>query len=92
MYAHPPHAVRNSITAILVSRFLLELQEVNHTVIRADRDDPLHLSGASYDDKPSFVGSLGAVVDSEPLTSADDESVLYADSRSEVSATVLYAS
>ena len=91
MYAHLPHAVRNSITAILVSRFLLELQEVSQTVLRADCDDPLHLSVALYDDKPSFVGSLGAVIDREPPSSTDDESVLYADSRSKVPAPVLHA-
>ena len=54
-----------SITAILVSRFLLKLQEASSTIIRVDHDDPLHFSGDTYDDTPSFIRSLGAVIDSD---------------------------
>ena len=54
-----------SITAILVSRFLLELQEANQTVVRLDADDPLHFSHNPYDDTPSFIRSLGAVIGPE---------------------------
>ena len=54
-----------SITAILVSRFLLELQEANQTVVKLDADDPLHFSHNPYDDTPSFIRSLGAVIGPE---------------------------
>ena len=64
-----PHC---SITAILISRFLLELQEANRTVVRVDADDPLHFANNPYDDTPSFIRSLGAVISSGPL-SHDDE-------------------
>ncbi|KAI0694584.1 hypothetical protein C8T65DRAFT_666650 [Cerioporus squamosus] len=61
------------ITAILVSRFLLELQEVNQTVVRLDRDDPLHTSRNPYDDTPSFISSLGAFINPDlPALSEDD--------------------
>ena len=58
-------AIVFSITAILVSRFLLKLQEASRTVIRVDHDDPLHFSGGTYDDTPSFIRSLGAIIDSD---------------------------
>ncbi|RPD73352.1 hypothetical protein L226DRAFT_561383 [Lentinus tigrinus ALCF2SS1-7] len=51
------------ITAILVSRFLLELQEAGQRIVRVDSDDPLHISMNPYDDTPSFIRSLGAVID-----------------------------
>ena len=61
---HPPCR----ITTILVSRFLLELQEANRTVVRVDVDDPLHFATNPYDDTPSFIRSLGAVISSGPLS------------------------
>ena len=65
-----------SITAILVSRFLLELQEANQIVVRLDADDPLHFSHNPYDDTPSFIRSLGAVIGPElriPPTSENSD-------------------
>ncbi|KAI0709674.1 hypothetical protein C8T65DRAFT_648844 [Cerioporus squamosus] len=64
------------ITAILVSRFLLELQEANQTVIRVDADDPLHFSRNPYDDStPSFISSLGAFIQPDfPEPRNDDDS------------------
>ncbi|RPD59021.1 hypothetical protein L226DRAFT_572371 [Lentinus tigrinus ALCF2SS1-7] len=50
------------ITAILMSRFLLQLQEANQAVIRVDPDDPLYSSRDPYDDTPSFISSLGAFI------------------------------
>ncbi|KAI0697855.1 hypothetical protein C8T65DRAFT_698026 [Cerioporus squamosus] len=47
------------LTAILISRFLLDLQEANQAVVRVDPDDPLHSSRDPYD-TPSFISSLGA--------------------------------
>ncbi|KAI0708806.1 hypothetical protein C8T65DRAFT_740025 [Cerioporus squamosus] len=60
------------ITAILVSRFLLQLQEASQTVVRVDSDDPLHISMNTYDGTPSFIRSLGAVID--PDRPRDDSS------------------
>ncbi|TFK91441.1 hypothetical protein K466DRAFT_541688 [Polyporus arcularius HHB13444] len=60
------------ITAILISRFLLDLQEANQTVVRLDCDDPLSSSRSPYD-VPSFVSSLGAFINPDLLTSSDDE-------------------
>lgn len=51
------------ITAILISRFLLELQEANQIVLRLDPDDPLHSSRNAWDSGPSFLSSLGGFVD-----------------------------
>ncbi len=55
------------MTAILVSRFLLQLQEASHTILRVDSDDPLHISMGPYDGTPSFIRSLGAVLDPDGL-------------------------
>ena len=52
----------DSITAILVSRFLLALQEANRAVVRVNPDDPLHSSRDPYDSMPSFISSLGAFI------------------------------
>ncbi|RPD59008.1 hypothetical protein L226DRAFT_572380 [Lentinus tigrinus ALCF2SS1-7] len=53
------------VTAILVSRFILELLEAGQKVVRVDPDDPLCFSGNIYDDDetPSFIRSLGAVIE-----------------------------
>ncbi|KAI0704506.1 hypothetical protein C8T65DRAFT_830745 [Cerioporus squamosus] len=58
-------------TAILVSRFLLDLQEANQAVVRVDPDDLLHSSRDPYD-TPSFISSLGAFINPELAVSADD--------------------
>ncbi|RPD73266.1 hypothetical protein L226DRAFT_572346 [Lentinus tigrinus ALCF2SS1-7] len=71
------------ITSILVSHFLLQLQEANQTVIRVDSDDPLHFSRNPYDDTPGFIRSLGAVLTPGlPVPHSDDDSELYVTSRS----------
>ncbi|KAI0719782.1 hypothetical protein C8T65DRAFT_736344 [Cerioporus squamosus] len=62
-----------TLTAILVSRFLLDLQEANQAVIRVDPDDPLHFSGNPYDDAPSFV-SPGACINPDLPTPRDHHS------------------
>ncbi|RDX54428.1 hypothetical protein OH76DRAFT_961081 [Lentinus brumalis] len=56
------------ITAILISRFLLELQEADQIVLRLDPDDPLHSSRNPWDSGPSFLSSLGGFVN--PAVSA----------------------
>ncbi|RDX49072.1 hypothetical protein OH76DRAFT_1483313 [Lentinus brumalis] len=63
------------LTAILISRFLLELQEANQTVVKLDADNPLHSSGNAWDSTPSFISSLGGFIN-PALSSArpyDDE-------------------
>ena len=55
-----PQPPTNSITAILVSRFMLELQEANLVTIRVNSNDPLHFSRSST---PSFIQSqFGAAI------------------------------
>ncbi|TFK85292.1 hypothetical protein K466DRAFT_588226 [Polyporus arcularius HHB13444] len=61
------------LTAILVSRFLLDLQEANQMVVRLDPDDPLHSSRGSYDSAPSFISSLGGFVNPNPSERSDDD-------------------
>ncbi|RPD59049.1 hypothetical protein L227DRAFT_654427 [Lentinus tigrinus ALCF2SS1-6] len=51
------------LTAILMSRFLLQLQEASQVTVRVDSDDPLHMSLNGSEDTPSFVRSLGGVID-----------------------------
>ncbi|KAI0695345.1 hypothetical protein C8T65DRAFT_833181 [Cerioporus squamosus] len=59
------------ITTILISRFLLELQEVDQMVVRLDSDDPLHSSRNPYD-TPSFVSSLGGFVRPDRLERSEE--------------------
>ncbi|TFK83407.1 hypothetical protein K466DRAFT_555099 [Polyporus arcularius HHB13444] len=59
--SHHSHTMPQLISAILVSRFLLELQAANQMVVRLDPDDPLHSSRNPYD-KPSFISSLGGSI------------------------------
>ena len=54
----------NSITAILVYRLMMELQEASQNQMRVDSDDPLHFSMNSRG-SVSFVrriGSIGATI------------------------------
>ncbi|TFK91440.1 hypothetical protein K466DRAFT_660053 [Polyporus arcularius HHB13444] len=68
------------LTAILISRFLLDLQETNQAVVRVDPDDPLHTSRDPYD-TPSFISSLGAFVHPDDSARSDDEFEMYDVSR-----------
>ncbi|RDX48979.1 hypothetical protein OH76DRAFT_1483471 [Lentinus brumalis] len=60
-------------TSIIVSRFLLDLQDVNQAVVRIDPDDPLHSSRDPYD-VPSFITSLGASINPAISARSDEES------------------
>ncbi|TFK83767.1 hypothetical protein K466DRAFT_589463 [Polyporus arcularius HHB13444] len=71
------------ITATLVSRFLLELQEANRMVVRLDPDDPLHSSRNYSDDTSSFISSLGACINPGLTVSRDDDYEPHAGSRSD---------
>ncbi|RDX49069.1 hypothetical protein OH76DRAFT_1556566 [Lentinus brumalis] len=62
------------ITAIFISRFLLELQATNHMVVKLDADDPLHLSRNAWDGStPSFISSLGGFVNPALSTRLGDD-------------------
>ncbi|KAI0694556.1 hypothetical protein C8T65DRAFT_584944, partial [Cerioporus squamosus] len=63
-------------TAILISRFLLKLQEANRVVVRLDPDDPLHSSRNPYDTgTPSFISSLGGFINPDLLARSEDDGV-----------------
>ncbi len=61
------------ITAILISRLLLELQEANHTVVKLNADDPLHSSRNTWDSTPSFISSLGGFINPSHSAQSDDD-------------------
>ncbi len=61
------------ITAILISRFLLELQEANHIVVKLDADDPLHSSRNPWDSTPSFISSLGGFINPSRSAQSDND-------------------
>ncbi|TFK78246.1 hypothetical protein K466DRAFT_507600, partial [Polyporus arcularius HHB13444] len=61
------------ITAILISHFLLELQEANHTVVKLDAGDPLHSSRNAWDSTPSFISSLGGFINPSCSAQSDDD-------------------
>ena len=50
----------HSLTAILVSRFLIDLQEANLLSVKVDSDDPAYISSHSENSLPSFVAAPGA--------------------------------
>ena len=51
----------HSLTAILISRFLIDLQEANLRSVKVDSDDPAYISSLSDNALPSFVAGPGAV-------------------------------
>ncbi|TFK84239.1 hypothetical protein K466DRAFT_589102 [Polyporus arcularius HHB13444] len=64
------------ITAILISRFLLELQQTNHVVVKLDADDPLHSSRNAWDSTPSFISSIGGFINPARSARSDDDGVM----------------
>ena len=66
------------LNAILVSRFLLELQEADRAVVRLDCDDPLHTSRSLWDDSLRFtISSFGGAANPdsrEPRDSINEPS------------------
>ncbi|RDX49130.1 hypothetical protein OH76DRAFT_1404030 [Lentinus brumalis] len=61
------------LTSILISRFLLELQEASQMVVRLDADDLWHSSRNPWESAPSFISSLGGFVNPELSVWSDDE-------------------
>ena len=51
----------NSLTAILISRFLINLQEANLRSVNVDSDNPAYISSHSENTLPSFVAAPGTV-------------------------------
>ena len=49
----------HSLTAILISRFLIDLQEANLRSVKVDSDDPAYISSHSENSLPSFVAAPG---------------------------------
>ncbi|KAI0695074.1 hypothetical protein C8T65DRAFT_758654 [Cerioporus squamosus] len=66
-------AFTSPISAILISRFLLALQEASQAVVRLDRDDPLHSSRNPWDSTPSFISSLGGFINPDLSTRSNDD-------------------
>ena len=75
-----------SLTTVLVSRFILDLQEVSHNDMKLDPDDPLHFETSGPGGLPSFVraaaveddlafGGLKLPVRTEVDSEAESESV-----------------
>ena len=52
-----------SLTAILVSHFLVNLQQANLRSVKFDSDDPLYFSTHAENSLPSFVAASGAAAD-----------------------------
>ncbi|TFK91446.1 hypothetical protein K466DRAFT_582826 [Polyporus arcularius HHB13444] len=71
------------LTAILISRFLLDLQEANKATVRVDGDYPLHSSVRDPYNTPSFISSLGAFINPDHPTRSDDELESHVVSRSD---------
>ncbi|KAI0697858.1 hypothetical protein C8T65DRAFT_18470 [Cerioporus squamosus] len=71
------------LTAILISRFLLDLQEANQAVVRVDSDNSSHSPSNPWNDTPSFISSLGAFINPDLGTQSDDELELQYVSRSD---------
>ncbi|TFK87320.1 hypothetical protein K466DRAFT_565440 [Polyporus arcularius HHB13444] len=71
------------ITAVLVSRFLLDLQAASRKTVRMDPEDPLYISTVSLADTLTFarvIGSLGeSIVAGEAGRSSDDYIISEAD-------------
>ena len=66
------------ITAVLVSRFLLDLQAANQRSLKLNTDDPLHFSSGSDDGTGSLtfarvVGSLGEGFVGPRLLASDED-------------------
>lgn len=61
------------LTAIIISRFLLELQQANQMVVRLDPDDPLHSSSNAWDTTPSFISSIGGFINPARSARSDDD-------------------
>ncbi|RDX40261.1 hypothetical protein OH76DRAFT_1423810 [Lentinus brumalis] len=64
------------ITAILISCFLLELQQANRMVVKLDADDPMHSSRNVWDSTPSFISSLGGFVNPAGSARSDDDNAI----------------
>ncbi len=74
-----------SLTSILISRFLLELQEASQMVVGLDADDLWHSSRNPWESTPSFISSLGGFVNPElSVWSGDEDTVEEALSRPQV--------
>ncbi|KAI0697842.1 hypothetical protein C8T65DRAFT_743047 [Cerioporus squamosus] len=63
------------LSAILISHFLLALQESNQMVVRLHPNDPLYSSRDQYDSTPSFISSLGGSINPNPSVQSNADSL-----------------
>ncbi|RDX40476.1 hypothetical protein OH76DRAFT_1423670 [Lentinus brumalis] len=62
------------LTTVIISRFLLELQQANQIAVRVDLGDPSQSFRTPWDSTPSFISSLGGFIDPDhPALSDDDD-------------------
>ncbi|TFK87792.1 hypothetical protein K466DRAFT_586068 [Polyporus arcularius HHB13444] len=62
------------LTTVIISRFLLELQQANQVAVRVDLDDSSQALRDPWDSTPSFISSLGGFINSDhPALSEDDD-------------------
>ena len=79
VHQYSPHlptvSSSHSLTAILVSRFLINLQEANLRSVKVDSEDPAYISSHSENSLPSFVAAPGtarAPNESKPQNMRDE--------------------
>ena len=69
---------------LLISHFLLDLQEADRSVLKLDPNDPLHSSRDPYDSTPSFISSIGAFISPHLPLPPDHDSEWRENSRSDM--------
>ncbi|RPD53366.1 hypothetical protein L227DRAFT_617040 [Lentinus tigrinus ALCF2SS1-6] len=70
------------ITAVLTSRFLLDLQQANRRNMKLNSDHALHIS-MNFDDTPSFVRTLGAIASTITPGGSEVDDELHENSKGE---------
>ncbi|TFK91437.1 hypothetical protein K466DRAFT_596100 [Polyporus arcularius HHB13444] len=71
------------LTTILISRFLIDLQEADLAAVRLDPDDPMRSSERDPYHTGGFISSLGAFINPDVSTQSEDELELQDVSRSD---------
>ncbi|RDX40555.1 hypothetical protein OH76DRAFT_1423635 [Lentinus brumalis] len=71
------------LTTILISRFLIDLQEADQAILRLDPDDPVRSSERDPYHTGGFISSLGAFINPDVSAQSEDELELHDVSRSD---------
>lgn len=66
---------------MLISRFLLALQDANQMVVGLDPNDLVHSSSNPFDITPSFISSLGGFINPEHSSRSDDDNAEFQEHR-----------